>query len=385
MFLPRLLAPVLVCFALYWSLRLGYADHLARRGTPRDIARAIVLTPGNARLYALTHAGLATASGLNPWNSGTWIQRGLECELEGHAGEAERLLLEAARVDHTFKPLWTLANFYARAGLSDKFWPYARACLKVENRDPMPVFDLCWRVTEDARLISDVIPPVPAIQAEYLRYLIRTGRIDAAAAVYARMRNESDVSRAEDRPLLLDYCDLLLAHGSPDALSPWNDTAALKLFPERGMSLTNGDFNHAPTGRGFDWRLPVAAGISANVFRSPSLLRFSMDGEENEDSVLLSQILPLLPSRRYRLEFRYRTSGIPAASGLYWQVGDSETGSDLSNFELSNNDWREEVLDFETPRASRLARLSLHYRRRLGVMRIKGNISLAHLRLSFRP
>ncbi len=384
MFLARLLMPVLLCIALYWSLRLGYADDLARRGTPRDVARAIALTPGNARLYALSDAGLETASRLNPWNSGTWIQSGLRSESEGDAGEAERLMLEAALVDHTFKPLWTLANFYARADLPEKFWPCVRACLKIENHDPTPVFGLCWRVTEDASLIANAIPPIAAVRAEYLLYLIRTGRIRAAAAAYAQLRNESDVPREDrrllDRPLLLDYCDFLLARNSSDSLSPWNATTESKLNPDSGISLTNGDFNRPPTGRGFDWRLPVEPGISANLFGSPSLLRLTMDGDENEDAGLLWQMLPLLPSRRYRLQFRYRTSDIPPVNGLHWQVGDFMTGPDLSS-----DTWREEALDFETPRALRLARLSLRYHRPAGAMRIKGSISLAHLRLNLRP
>ena len=379
MFLARLLVPVLLCVALYWSLRLGYADDLARRGTPPDLARAIALTPGNARLFTLTNASLETASQLNPWNSGTWIQRGLQCELEGRHKEAERFLLEAARVDHTFKPLWTLANFYARAMRPDKLWPYARACLQIEDRDPVPIFDLCWRVTENARLIADAIPLSPAVQAEYLRYLIRTERREAAAAVYAELPHASGASGVE-RATLLDYCDFLLAQSSPDALSPWNATAMDKLYPEGGISLTNGELHHPPTGGGFDWHLPVDPGISANLFRSPSLLRFSLDGDESEDAGLLWQMLPLLPSRRYRLKFRYQTSEIPPASGLHWRVGDLKPGADLSS-----DNWREEVFDFETPPVSRLARLALRYHRRAGVMRLKGSLSLAHLRLNLRP
>ncbi len=380
MVLARLFVPVLLCVALSWSLRLGYADHLARRGTPADLARAILLTPGNASLYTRSDASLETASKLNPWNSGIWIQRGLKCELEGHAEEAERLLLEAARVDRTFTPLWTLANFYVRADRPDKLWPYARACLNIENRDPVPVFDLCWRVTENDRLIAAAIPPIPSVVAEYLRYLIRTQRPQAAAAAYAEVLRASDTSGVEHAPLFLDYCDFLLARSSIDALSPWNATTAEKLNPEGGTSLTNGDLNHTPTGRGFDWHLPAEPGISANLFRSSSILRISMDGDENEDAGLLWQMLPLLPGRRYRLGFRYQTEDIPPASGLHWRLGEFKTGADLSS-----DHWREGVFDFETPPASRLARLSLRYKRRLGAMRIKGSLSLAHLTLSLRP
>ena len=43
MFLARLLVPVLLCVALYWSLRLGYADELARRGIVRTFERTNLL------------------------------------------------------------------------------------------------------------------------------------------------------------------------------------------------------------------------------------------------------------------------------------------------------------------------------------------------------
>ena len=82
--------------------------------------------------------------------------------------EAERDYLTAERIDHMYKPAWALANFYVRQGNREKFWVYARKCLEVveprrsepDSYNPAPVFDLAWRVSQNAAEIQEkLLPP----------------------------------------------------------------------------------------------------------------------------------------------------------------------------------------------------------------------------------
>ncbi|MDQ6707970.1 MAG: hypothetical protein M3Z85_18590 [Acidobacteriota bacterium] len=379
MFLARIGLAALAASGLYWSLRLAYADDLASRGNPSDLRRAIALTPGNSVLWARldSTAGYEQACRLQPWNSAALIRRGLDAELHGSVQNAEALLLEAVQVDRTFAPAWTLANFYARQTGNRKVWAQVRACLNVANRDPGPVFDLCWRVSEDAGVILRAVPPHS--RGRYLAYLIdpkrHRSRPEAAGAVYASL----DPDAPRDAAVLLDYCDFLIANNSVDAVAPWNAAGGQQLRPELGVSMINGDLSSVPGGRGFDWHLPVQAGILSSLFRSSATMRFVFDGEQQESAELFWQTLPLVSGRRYRFQFRFQTAGVAAASGLRWCVPGS-CGQDLHG-----NEWSGGKLDFETPIGQTLARISLHYKRAPGAMRLKGSLGIAKLSLSFRP
>lgn len=378
MLLARIGLAALAATGLYWSFRLAYADNLARRDDRDDLTRAIGLTPGNARLWTRldSTAAYEKAVSLNPWDSEALIRSALDAESNGSPRKAENFLLEAVRVDRTFPPAWTLANFYARRNRNREMWAQVRACLKLQDRDPGPVFDFCWRVSDDAALILRAIPEGSEARAKYLAYLIDRSRAKAAQAVYASL----DPASLSNTAVLLDYCDFLIARKSAEAVGPWNAAAGPQLWPERGISLVNGDLKAFPGGRGFDWHVPNhQTGISSSFFESGATMRFAFDGEEQESAELFWQPLPLVPGRRYRFQFRFQTADVAAASGLRWCAAD-RCGQDLHS-----DEWSGGALDFESPLSKTLARLSLSYKRPPGAMRLKGSVNIADLSLSFRP
>ncbi len=378
MLLVRIGLAALAATGLYWPVRLAYADKLASQVNPGDLERAIALAPGNALFWTRLNSpgGNEVASRLQPWNSALLIRRGLDAELHGSPQKAEGLMLEAVRMDRTFAPAWCLANFYARRR-DGKVWAQARACLNVQDRDPGPVFDLCWKVSDDAGLILRSIPEHS--RGQYLAYLIglkgNRSRPEAARAVYTSL----DAAAPQNAAVLLDYCDFLITHNSVDAVAPCNAAGGQQLRPELGISMTNGDLSSVPSGRGFDWHVPVQAGISSSLFRSGPAMRFVFDGEEQEQAVLFWQAAPLIAGRRYRFQFRYQTADMAPASGLRWCVAES-CGQDLSG-----DEWSAGTFDFVAPISRTLARISLDYKRPQGAMRLKGSLRIANLSLSFRP
>lgn len=383
--------------ACYWCLRLAYADHLFRSGSPGEILRAIELAPGNATYLARSAAlnparssELQRALELNPRHSAGWIEIGLRAEMRNDFSRAEQSLLEAARVDKTYEPRWTLANYYFRRDDPDRFWSWARQAAEMAYFDQAPLFELCWRVSQDPdTILSRAIPDRPQIQAQYLKYLLRTKRLDAANRVAQRLIEQGDRSQL---PLLLAHCDLLQESGRTSAaIQVWNALSRRELIshrplaPARAQSLTNGDFSVTPVGCGFDWRIATLPGVSVARTQSPQALRIQFSGGQPERCRILEQFLPLEPSREYRMSCLYRTSGIAPGSGLRWQITDATTGREFSSqsTDLSGEEWGEGTLAFRTPPDVNLGRLALLYERAPGAVRIEGSVWLRELSLRF--
>jgi hypothetical protein len=225
--------------------------------------------------------------------------------------------------------------------------------------------------------------------ANYLHYLLARGRTGAAEAAADRLLPKAAL---EDRGLFLSLCDRLLAVGSaPSALRCWNAIAGRGLIlhrplrPESGQSLTNADFSAAPLDAGFDWRLRPADGVRVLWLGSRQGLRVDFSGRQPESWHAVEQILPLVPSRKYRLRFAYRTKGIPPGSGLRWTLSRLAAPLEWSSAsaDLSSPDWSEGELRFETQAAAGAAVLALDYERPLGRTRVEGAIEVRHAGLSF--
>ena len=120
-----------VCLAalllgIVWNLLFAIADLSARRNQTDGTHLAMRLMPANGafpaqladQLYASDPAAakslLQRAVRLNRYNASSWIQLGLLSEAGNEIPQAEEALLQAASVDSTFLPSWSLANFYFR-------------------------------------------------------------------------------------------------------------------------------------------------------------------------------------------------------------------------------------------------------------------------------
>jgi hypothetical protein len=388
----------LLSAAAYWSVRLARADAFARDDSEAGLAAALRLAPRNAgylvRLADFREArgqpapGLLDAAlSLNPNDATAWMRRGLQSEMSCDLAGAERDLLRAATVSAQYEPRWTLANFYFRHRQPDAFWKWTRLALRRSYADRRPLFDLCWRVTDDPDTVTRALPPEPAAWRDYLDYLVAGKRLEAALPVALHI---VDTAGPNDLPLLLWAGNTWLAARScPAALTLWNGLCARRLLPyeplapARGLSLTNGGFTAPFAEGGFDWRAPTSTGLS--TVRGAALFHASFSGRQPESVEVLWQYLPLEPGRGYVADFEYRTEDIAPATGLRWRVVNA-AGVDLAvaSPHLSSNSWKNESIVFAA-RDNTLARLVLCYRREPGTTRIEGAVSLRHLTLRFLP
>jgi tetratricopeptide (TPR) repeat protein len=382
-----------LALAGYWTLRLGYADRLYQAGTAASIQAARRLAPGNAAYYRGARAAADTreALRLDPRDAAAWIELGLAAEVGGDLPRAEKQLLEAAQVDRTYEPRWSLANFYFRRGDAANFFRWARSAAEISYQEQGSLFALCWRMTQDPAVILErAIPDRREILQQYLRFLLLRQKLDEAGPVAGRL---AAMGSRDSAPLLLAWCDrLLMAERTPEALRAWNGlcarglTARQPLSPGEGRSLTNGNFSAKPLGLAFDWRLHPAPGVAFALAASPPEIRATLSGNQAPSCRLLEQVVPLEPSRGYRLRFVYRTSDIPPGSGLRWQAVSPRGPDDWSvtGPDLSAEDWAEGHLDFGAPPKAGQALLSLRYDRALGTTRIEGAVWIRDVSLAFR-
>ncbi len=383
-----------LAFASYWSMRFAYADLLYRNNTLDSVGRATELDPGNARYHSWRaeleeHEGqdptgaLLAAVALNPSDSSVWIRLGLRAEIDGDFTKAEKYLLEAARVDRLSAPRATLMQYYFRRGDRERFWHWTRQAFDMSYGDRTSLFRLCWMVSDDAGLIRRrAIPPDPGILLQYLRFLMREGRLDAAQPIAGELVRDAGPKEAG---ILLEYCDRAVEQGLvAPALALWNALCDRKLAPypplalEKGISLTNGDFTAIPLGRGFDWHVASLEEITVVRPGPPAGLTLSFSGKQPERCELLWQYVPLLPRRRYQLRFRYQTVGMVPTSGIRWRVLDAATP------QLASSEWREAELSFDSGDRS-LARLVLSYERPPGTTRAEGSFVLGKVTLRLLP
>jgi hypothetical protein len=376
----------LLSIAVVATVRLAVADHLFRAGNLDALSRATRIDSGNAQYHAWLaeyqesegldpDPELAEASRLNPLDSTVLIRRGLRAEFLHDFAASEKLLLEAARVDHLFDPRAALANFYFRRNRPDPFWQWTAEALAVGYGDLTSLFRLCWRVTDDPEVIrSRARIAGRKMLRQYLNFLLQEDQPQAALTV---ARQLAPVAEKEDTRPILDLIDRQAGQAfSPIHLEAWNTLCARNLLPFspiRPGALTNADFRIPITSRGFDWRVPETPEITA-VRLAGGGLRIDLTGRQPEQTELLAQFVPLPPGQTCRLRFRYQTSGFPPESGVAWKILEVTSPPLSSPGEISID------IAFPTHAAS-LARLALGYRRLPGTTRLEGSITLRRLAL----
>ena len=157
--------------------------------------------------------------------------------------------------------------------------------------------------------------------------------------------------------------------------------------PSTGTSLVNGNFEHAPIGFGFDWRLANLPGLSVHYEETTPHLRIAFSGKQPESCEPLFAWVALQPLRKYRLTCRYETGKIPPGSGLKWQLYSAANGGQLipDAPSLSHEGQTTAQMEFRTPEAFQIGRLALAYQRAPGTVRIEGSVQLANVSLEFAP
>jgi tetratricopeptide (TPR) repeat protein len=383
-----------------WNVRFGVADFWARWNQPERTRLAMRWMPGNGaypaqladEIYALEPGSakslLQRAVQLNRYDAASWIQLGLLSEAANDLPGAEEALLQAARVDATFLPSWSLANFYFRRENTARFWYWALKAAQMDPDDAAPLFRLAWYVSPNAQEIRSRLQiKRPLLAVQFVNFLMAQGDPKAVAEAASPLLTANSESNTQT---LLGVCDWLIANKRPDlALPLWNGLAAggqtsyNALVADSTDAVTNGRFDKSPISRGFDWHLKTVEGVSSFLNVGPNALGFEFSGDEPDGFLLMDQTAPVREGQKYLLVVDYSTTGIAPGSGLEWSVTDERSGAALARTaSLSAERGGKAYACFAAPDGPAFVRLSLLYQRQPGTVRVEGKLALKEVRLT---
>ncbi len=407
---------VCVCgFITAQTVRIGAADWLATENSKDGLDKAIRVAPVDSAL--LTRAALLRSeigdmspevdrlllrtSEANPLNANLLIALGIRTELRGDNAATERYLVRAADADHTFKPTWTLINFYSRTGRREKTWTFIRRILALDPLafNPDPVFDLCWDQTKDPEQILALMPDRETILVRYLFYLLTSRRIDAAAQAWPRvLASAKKDTRSLNAEILSRFPEYLMAANRiPDAVRAWNQLVDYNLVlsshldVSAGRSISDPNFNFPAQAGAFGWRVASETGLY--VTKVPSAMEFEFDGDEPQSSSILLTTAPLLRNKPYRLVWKSDGSGLNSARDpgfsfrIVQQFGPQPTGKGpveaVTECPPLLGAGDEGTCPFMSLPDATSASIELWYKRAPGTVRIRGTLRVVGVRLEF--
>ncbi len=381
---PAIALSTLVVSGCLWgmwnSLKLTRTDFLFRQDTADSLRSVILLEPDDSDAYSRlaqldeTHSTelLETALSLNRYNAQAAIELGLRYEADGDYSRAEKFLLQAFSVDRTYRPRWSLANYYLRRDNIPAFWTWARQAAEMPSDDMGALFELCWRVSPDPQQITaNILSDNPELVRQYLRFLIGRGSMRIADSVAPRLVRVGNPET--DGPLLLSIVNgLVAADDAPGANALWKTLIGQHWVLADAMLPNNPNFARPPLPTNFDWELSSYPGLHS--WTGTSGLETEFTGAQPENCSIAEQILVLMPGR-YTMNYSYRTVDIAPDTGIQWQVIDVKSGAVLANsYGLSSDALTHGAMEFSVGRDTSMMRLRLTYQRAIGTPRISGTL-----------
>ena len=231
----------------------------------------------------------------------------------------------------------------------------------------------------DVRAAMTVIEPDNFVL--YLNWLMRWGMTENTLAVWQKIRETGK----PDTEIGLTYANFLLGQKRiSQSMAVWQEYMSLD-------GMTNGGFENEISQRGFDWRHWGDEDGNWTIERATRgahegkyALRISFAGRQNISFQNIYQIVPVIPLKRLRLRYAWKSEGITTDQGPFIEiVGYDQRGLSQSGpMTTGTHEWREESIEFRPPAGCRAA--VVRVRRRPSHRfdsKIKGSFWLDNFRL----
>ena len=387
----RITGALACCIGIWSSFILARADSLFHHDSEQSIRAAIGLAPDGWQYYMRlaqfdqAHAQdlLSTSLRLNRFDAQADIELGLQYEAEGNFDRAEKQLLQAFEIDHTYLPRWTLANYYFRRGNMPAFWVWARRAADMPADDVGALFELCWLASPDPQRLTDaLLNDDPKMLRQLIRFLSGVENPTALAQVAPHLVRFGDP--LSDRAQMLSVVDRFVGSNDADAATAmWRTLIAQHWISADYSVPNNANFQREPIPVSFDWSLPEYEGLHS--WPGASGLESEFTGSEPEACILAEQTVVLAPGK-YSMSYSYRTSEIPPDTGIRWQVLDAKSTSLLAESpDLSSEQLKFSGFGFTVQPGASLFRVRLIYQRTLGTPRITGSLDILSTQIQSLP
>ncbi len=380
------LAVALVLVLVFWiSARVGFSRVLGKYASIAvDLEAAETATsmsPSDAEthrikatvLYKLKRlpqaaAELELALSLRPRDDSLWLQLGmLREELDDTAGALIAFDESVRLAPYYALPRWQRGNYLLRQGRFGEAFADLRQAA-ASNPDYIPtLIDLSWGISKGDQRVAEAYADITTSQKHiaFAEFLAKQRKGREAVEQFARAGTVSDQTRLN----LVRH--LISANAFREAFQIWRWDKTPEFGEQAPTAIYDGGFEGSLTFDefGFGWRLfrgsqsiKLVADSSQRQSESKSLL-IEFRGNSNPDTSLLSQVILVKPSTRYRLNFAARTheivtGGLPLAvvsdsAGSRKRVGESRP------LAQGSTDWQIVSFDFQTESQTEAITLSI--------------------------
>jgi tetratricopeptide (TPR) repeat protein len=364
--------------------------------------RALKSDPSNARLwwnrgrlhhYSLSHFDIVQAVSdynkallLNPYLGKAWVDLSDCYDRIGRSEEAEAALEKAVSV-HRYSPLirWQAGNFYLRRSNLPKMYECFRIACQYDIGKLGIAMETAWKIDPNHDgILNKLVPDNLPSNMMYLAFLVARDELDLAQPVWKRCLNNSIREDYEFMPsAVFGYLDRLLSFNRvSEALQVWYDAlrkaqvtaadfrlqnpASDSRDSTSGNLIWNGSFENEILQGGFDWRYPITSEVGFQIDASNRIHKLKSlqvtFGRVNIASSFLSQIVPLMESGPYRLDFYLQTKDLTTDQLPYLTIEgfpDAALASARSDFFPATTSWSKLSVPFIANRGCKAIKLSL--------------------------
>ena len=372
-------------FVIRSAAAIGFSRLLVTYSlTARNLAaakKAIQLTPEDAEAH-LAGAALLSLSdtpdqsvielehalALRPADYVLWSELGLLRDQAGNTAGALAAFDEAIRRAPFYsQPRWNRGNVLLRKGEYESAFNDLRQAAQ-SNPELIPsLIDLAWSISRGDVSLTEQLAQIRGdkMRIAFARFLARHGKAKEAITQFGEAGNASEAIKRE-------LVEQLLAKGAfKEAFDLWKAVHGETGKDEVGPSIHDGGFEGALSFEqgGFGWRVPrdlQATSISLDASQPQSGskdLRIEFNGISNPGSALVSQIILVEPSRRYKINFASRSQDV-VSGGLPLLIASDAAGEQKrlgqsSPLAKGSDDWQLFSFEFTTTPVTNAVVLSL--------------------------
>jgi hypothetical protein len=398
---------VLVAILAFSAIYQNYGIFRAARIVQSELTleshnRALKSDPSNARLwwnrgrlyhYSLLHSDIVRAISdyrkalsLNPYLGQAWVDLSDCYDRMGKFEEAEAALEKAVSV-HRYSPLirWQAGSFYLRRSNLPKMYECFRLACQYDIGKLGIAMETAWKIDPNHDgILTKLVPDNFPSNMTYLAFLVARDELDLAQPVWKRCLNNSIREDYKFMPsAVFGYLDRLLSFNRvSEALQVWDDSlrkAQVAAFDFRlqnhasdsrdstsGNLIWNGSFENEILQGGFDWRYPITSDVGFQIDAGNRIHKLKSIqvtfGGANISSSFLSQIVPLMESGPYQLDFYLQTKDLTTDQLPYLTIEgfpDATLASARSNFFPATTSWSKVSVPFIANPGCKAVRLSL--------------------------
>ena len=358
--------------------------------TANALRAAIAVLPSDSKSYVRlvqldrenAEPLLEKALALNPYDASVSIELGLLKEAQGDYATAERMLVRAAQVDHTYLPEWTLLNFYARHDNSEGFWKAAHLAGQMRPTQPAGLYQMCWRMSPNAQLIGQsVVPDDYTMVRVWILFLLDQKELEQAGIQGARLVKLSPRNDARSTEILYETLDAQINNGQLSvAHALWDEMEKQQWIPAYNTFIYNSAFQTPFLQHGFGWKELSCDGVMVDL-QPGNGLHIEFSGEQPEQCGLVENTVAL-KAGTYKFHYQIETDNVRPDTGVHWRIFNAAALNELlaQSSDLPSAA-KPDDLAVTVPDGSQGVRLSLDYHRTVGTSRIHGSVTIKSVQL----